>query len=280
MLVLGLKSAAWYLTGSVALLSDALESTVNIVTAGATLVALRVAHRPADTRHHFGYHKAEFLSAVVEGVMIVLAAVFIVVQASQALRSPQALDAPLAGLLMNAAATVLNGAWCYVLLTQGRARRSPALVADGIHLRTDVISSLGVLVGVFLAVTLGWPILDPLLAVGIAASILYSGYQLLRTSVLGLMDLSLPAEDLARLDAALSSATPRYAGIHALRTRHDGRAVFVDFHLNVPRTMTVSAAHEICDRLEAAIEHEFPDARVTIHVEPIAPVPSASTLSR
>lgn len=162
--VLGLKGLAYWMTGSIALLSDALESTVNVATAIAALIAIRVATRPADDNHPYGHHKAEFFSAVLEGVMIIVAALLIMHEAYKGIMAPRALDAPLQGLLVNGAASLINGAWCWVLITRGRRYKSPALVADGHHLLSDVVSSIGVTFGVLLAIETGWAILDPALA--------------------------------------------------------------------------------------------------------------------
>ena len=163
-IVLGLKTLAWWITGSVALLSDALESTVNLTTAFAALIAIRVAQRPAAANHPFGHHKAEFFSAVLEGVMIIIAALFILREAYEGFLSPRALDAPIEGLLVNGAATALNAIWAMVLVRQGRRLKSPALVADGKHLWTDVLTSVGVAVGVLAAFATGWWLFDPIMA--------------------------------------------------------------------------------------------------------------------
>ncbi|MDM8168173.1 cation diffusion facilitator family transporter [Roseovarius sp.] len=266
--VLCLKVLAWWMTGSVALLSDALESTVNLATAFAALVAIRVAARPPDANHPYGHHKAEFFSAVLEGVMIIVAALFILREAYATVFSPQALDAPLEGLLINGAATVLNAVWASVLVRRGGGLRSPALVADGKHLWTDVVTSAGVAAGVLMAMLTGWWVLDPLMAAAVAAHILWSGSRVVTQSLSGLMDEAVPEETLARVRDVISTEASGAVEAHDLRTRHAGSATFIDFHLVVPAEMTVYDAHEICDRVEAAMGEAVPDARVTIHVEP------------
>lgn len=266
--VLGLKTLAWWMTGSVALLSDALESTVNLATAMAALVAIRVAAQPADANHPFGHHKAEFFSAVLEGVMIIVAAGFILREAWHGFQAPVVLDAPIEGLLMNAVATGVNAVWAFVLIRQGRALRSPALVADGRHLWTDVFTSVGVALGVLLAIVTGWWLLDPLMAGLVALNILWSGSKVVRESLSGLMDEAVPGQTLERIREVISAEANGAVEAHDLRTRHAGRAIFVEFHLVVPGSMTVFDAHEICDRVEAAIGRVVPGARVTIHVEP------------
>lgn len=267
-LVLGLKALAWRMTGSIALLSDALESTVNVATAIAALVAIRIAARPADANHPYGHHKAEFFSAVLEGVMIIVAALLIMHESYKGFMEPRALDAPLQGLLVNGAASVINGVWCWVLITQGRRNRSPALVADGHHLLSDVVSSIGVTFGVLLAIETGWAVLDPLLAGIVALNILWSGWKVMTSSLSGLMDESVADETLAKIREVISLEAVGALEAHDLRTRHAGKATFIDFHLVVPGQISVSEAHDICDRIEHQLKAKVPDALVTIHVEP------------
>lgn len=266
--VLALKTLAWWLTGSVALLSDALESIVNVAAAIAALVAIRVAQRPADQGHPYGHHKAEFISAVIEGVLIILAALLILHQAWGALQSPRELEQPGLGLAVNTLASALNGLWCWVLIRQGRRRRSPALVADGKHLMTDVISSLGVLAGIGLALATGWMILDPILAMLVGVNILWSGWKVVTASVSGLMDEAVSDRSLSEIRQIISDRAEGAIEAHDLRTRHAGRATFIDFHLVVDGQTTVAEAHDICDRIEAALKENLPDAQITIHVEP------------
>lgn len=266
--VLGLKALAWWMTGSIALLSDALESTVNVATAIAAVVAIRIAARPADAKHPYGHHKAEFFSAVLEGVMIIVAALLIINEAYKGLMAPRVLDAPLQGLLVNGLASAINGVWCWVLLTQGRRHRSPALVADGHHLLSDVVSSIGVTFGVLAAIETGWPVLDPLLACIVALNILWSGWQVMKSSLSGLMDEAVPEHVLKTIRDVISDEAKGAREAHDLRTRHAGKVTFIDFHLVVPGDTTVTDAHAICDRIELALKTKVPDAIITIHVEP------------
>ncbi len=266
--VLGLKGLAYWMTGSIALLSDALESTVNVATAIAALIAIRVATRPADDNHPYGHHKAEFFSAVLEGVMIIVAALLIMHEAYKGIMAPRALDAPLQGLLVNGAASLINGAWCWVLITRGRRYKSPALVADGHHLLSDVVSSIGVTFGVLLAIETGWAILDPALAGLVALNILWSGWKVMKSSLSGLMDESVAADDLKTIREVIAIEAVGALEAHDLRTRHAGKVTFIDFHLVVPGQTTVTEAHEICDRIELALKTEVPESIVTIHVEP------------
>jgi cation diffusion facilitator family transporter len=268
LVVLALKYLAYHLTGSVALLSDAIESIVNVATAIAALVAIRFAAQPADANHPYGHHKAEYISAVAEGALIVVAAIAIFHEAWSALHAPRIVEAPWIGLAVNGAATIINAAWCYVLITQGRRRRSPALIADGRHLLTDVVSSIGVFAGVSLAALTGYVILDPIMAVLVGLNVLWAGWRVMKDSLGGLLDEAVPEDDLARIRAIIAENADGAIEAHDLRTRHAGRMTFVDFHLVVKGSMTVTQAHDICDRLERAIKAQMQDALISIHVEP------------
>lgn len=266
--VLALKYYAFHVTGSVALYSDALESIVNVAASIAALVAIRVSAMPADAGHPYGHHKAEYFSVVTEGVLIIVAAVLIFNEAYHAWLAPRLLQEAGVGLAFNGAATLLNGFWAAVLIGAGRRRISPALVGDGKHLMTDVFTSIGVLAGLLLSVATGLAWLDPLMAALVALNILWAGWTLVRESVGGLMDEAVPAETLEKIRGIISENADGALEAHDVRTRHAGRQSFVDFHLVVPGTMTVSEAHEICDRIEQSIREEVPDALITIHVEP------------
>ena len=268
LVVLALKTFAWWLTGSVALMSDAMESIVNVATAIAALIAIRIAARPADRDHPYGHHKAEFFSAVLEGVMIIVAALLILREAWQGFLAPRMLEAPLEGLLVNGSASVLNALWCWVLISRGRRLRSPALVADGHHLLSDVISSGGVVLGVALAVVTGWAVLDPALAALVAVNILWSGWKVMTSSLSGLMDEAVGDGTLEEIRATISDAATGALEAHDLRTRHAGPRIFIDFHLVVDGQTTVETAHDICDRIEQALKTTVPGSMITIHVEP------------
>lgn len=267
---MGIKYLAFIKTGSVALYSDALEGGVNVVTGVLALVAIRVSARPADRNHQFGHHKAEYFSAVVEGVLIVVAALLILREAWDALRHPRMMTEPAIGLVISGAATALNAVWAQFLIRWGGARRSPALVADGHHIMTDVITSIGVIAGLLIATMTGFPILDPLIAAGVAVNILWMGWRLMRASMSGLMDEAVPAAELSRIRASIADSASGLGAIevHDLRTRLAGPVTFVEFHLVVPGSMTVSESHRICDKLESAIEAAVHGAEVVIHVEP------------
>ncbi|RJE80299.1 cation diffusion facilitator family transporter [Paracoccus sp. JM45] len=268
LLVLGLKTLAWQVTGSVALLSDALESTVNVATALAAVIAIRVAQRPADQGHPYGHHKAEFFSAVLEGVLIIVAALLILHEAWQVFQNPRPISGAGPGLAINAVAGVINAAWCSVLIRHGRRLRSPALVADGKHLFSDVISSAGVMLGVGLSVATGWWVLDPALAMLVGVNILWSGWKVMTASLSGLMDEAVPPQTLNVIRDIISDKATGAIEAHDLRTRHAGAVTFIDFHLVVDGHTTVCDAHDICDRIEASLKSRLPDAQITIHVEP------------
>ncbi|MGZ9724412.1 cation diffusion facilitator family transporter [Rhizobium miluonense] len=266
--VMGLKMLAWWLTGSVALLSDGLESLVNVVAAFIAFFVIRYAQKPADHDHPFGHHKAEYLSAVTEGVMIVVAALMIVQEAVGHLGNPQPMQAPVLGLAINFVAGVINGIWALTLLRAGRTHRSPALTADGQHIMSDVYTSIGVLIGLLLALGTGHPIFDPVLAILVAINILYQGWKVISNSIDGLMDKAVLPEEEETIKDAIARNAEGSLGVHDLKTRRAGAVTFVDFHMVVPAAMPVRDAHRICDRLEDAIRAIHAGAEITIHVEP------------
>ena len=268
LVVLGLKFLAWHFTGSIALYSDALESIVNVVTAVVALIAVRLAQRPADAALQYGYHKAEYFSAVIVGVMIIVAAILILREAYFGFISPTVPQSPAQGLMISAGATVINVIWAQILIRQGRKARSPALQADGKHLMTDVVSTIGVLVGLGLVILTGWAILDPILAALVALNILWSGWGVIRDSVGGLMDVAVPPNTQKAIREVIASNADGAIEAHDIRTRQAGSLTFIDFHLVVPGTMTVDASHTICDAIEAKLREVVKDVQITIHVEP------------
>lgn len=266
--VLGLKTLAWWLTGSVALYSDALESIVNVVTAIVALVAVRLAQRPADAALPYGYHKAEYFSAVIVGVMIIIAAVLILREAYFGFLEPSLPDAPLEGMAISVVATIVNVVWAQVLIRHGRQARSPAIEADGKHLMTDVISTIGVLAGLALVYLTGFAQLDSILAALVALNILWSGWGVIKESVGGLMDVAVPPDTQKTIREVIAVNAEGAIEAHDIRTRQAGKMIFIDFHLVVPGAMTVEAAHTICDSIEAKLREAVDDAQITIHVEP------------
>jgi cation diffusion facilitator family transporter len=267
-LVLAMKGLAWWITGSAALYSDALESVVNVAASLVAFAALTFAARPADANHPYGHDKAEFFAAVIEGALIVIAAISILQHAWLVWLHPHPIEAPLAGLAINAGATLVNASWAWVLLTNARRLRSPALKADGKHLMADVVTSLGVAAGLGLAVLTGLDFLDPLLAAATAVHILFSGIGMMRESVGGLMDEAPADEIVTRIRALVAENATGAIEAHDLRMRHAGKLTFLEFHLVVPGTMQVEEAHDICDRIEAALKAEIGGLVITIHVEP------------
>lgn len=268
LLVMGLKYLAYHVTGSVALFSDALESIVNILTAVAALAAIHISAKPADDNHPFGHAKAEYFSAVFEGVLVILAAILILNEAYNAFYAPRAIDEPVLGLVINGAATAINAGWAVFLVKRGTSWRSPALVADGWHLATDVFTSVGVIVGLIVAAATGLTFLDPLLAAVVAANILWAGYRIIKQSLGGLMDEAVDAEMEARIRDIIKQSGHGALQVHDIRARHAGRMTFIEFHMVVPAAMTVWQAHEICDRVEDALEAALEGTDISIHIEP------------
>lgn len=269
---IGMKTVAYLLTGSVGLLSDALESMVNLVAAVLALIAISAAAKPADAKHHFGHGKAEYLSAGAEGVMIIVAAGLIIYAAVDRLVNPAPLEDLGIGLAITFAATAVNGAVGLVLIRQGRQHRSMALAADGKHLMTDVYTSLGVIVGVALVWLTGWLPLDSIVAIAVGINILWTGYFLVRNAGRGLLDHALPADDTDRVVAVLQSFVDRYLPgdleFHGLQTRESGRDRFVSVHVLVPGAWTVMRAHDLVEEVEEAIRQALPHAQVHTHLEP------------
>lgn len=267
-IVLALKLVAASLSDSVALYSDAIESVVNVITAVAALGAIIYAARPPDANHPFGHEKAEYFVAMVEAVLIGAAAFAILSQAWVSYSAQDILDVPAEAFAANILAGIINGAWCFILIRRGRALRSTALEAEGWHLFSDVLSSVGVLAGILLAKITGITFLDPLLAVFVAINILWSGWKLMKTSVLGLMD---TAPDAVTIDAISSVIAKEGNGAleaHDLRVRLSGPVTFIEFHLVVDGNLSVNEAHAICDRIEISLNHSLPNSRINIHVEP------------
>ena len=264
-----LKGAAWQMTGSVGLLSDAIESFVNLAGAIMALWMLTLAARPADDDHAHGHGKAEYFSSAFEGFLILLAAGSIGYAAIGRLMHPQALEAVAAGLLVSVVASIINFATARTLMRVGRTHNSITLEADAHHLMTDVWTSAGVIAGVGLVWLTGWLWLDPALALLVAMNIVWTGWQLMQRSAAGLMDVSLPAEQLAQVEALLTGYRTRGLEFHALRTRQAGSRVFVTLHVLVPGSWTVQVGHDWSERIEADIRLALPHAHVTTHLEPI-----------
>jgi cation diffusion facilitator family transporter len=264
-----LKGAAWWVTGSVGLLSDALESFVNLAGALMALAMLSLAATPADENHAHGHGKAEYFSSAFEGFLIVVAALCIAYAATERLLNPQPLEAVGVGLGVSAAASIINLLTARTLMAVGRAHNSITLEADAHHLLTDVWTSAGVIVGVGLAWFTGWLWLDPVIALLVAANIVWTGWQLLHRSAAGLMDVSLPPEQLAAIEATLAKYRDQGLDYHALRTRQAGARAFVSLHVLVPGAWTVQTGHDWAERIEADIRAAVHNAHVITHLEPL-----------
>ena len=266
-----LKGSAWAITGSVGLLSDAAESMVNLVAAIVALISLTIAARPADEGHHFGHSKAEYFSALLEGVMIFVAAASIIYLGIERLLNPRPLQSLGIGLAISIVAAVLNGVVGRILIQVGTEHRSITLRADGKHLMADVYTSVGVVVGLGLAWLTGWDWLDPVIAILVGVNILVVGYRLMSESASGLMDATLSPEDNARIQAILDAhAEPGRIEFHAVRTRESGARQFMEMHMLVPGDWTVLRGHDAMEDLVEKIVAEFPAMRVTGHLEPVS----------
>lgn len=266
---LALKSLAYVLTGSVGLLSDALESLINLVAAGFAYLSVRYAARPVDASHTYGHEKIEFFSSGLEGGLILAAAGGIAWYAVDRLRGPHELQTLGVGMALSLLASLLNLAVGVILIRAGRKHHSIVLEADGKHLLTDVWSSFAVVGGLGLVLLTGRTWLDPVLALAVAGLLLWTGIDLMRRSFDGLMDRALPDEELGQLRAVISANLGPKMDFHALRTRRAGARRFADFHLLVPGDQPVREAHGQGERVEAAIRAALPGIEVTIHIEPI-----------
>ena len=268
---ISLKTLAWWLTGSVGLLSDALESLVNLAAALLALFMLRLAAAPPDEHHQYGFSKAEYFSAGIEGALIVLAAGGILLTAIPRLITPEPLDAPVLGLTLSFAASVVNLAVAGVLIRVGKREHSITLEAGGHHLMTDVWTSAGVIIGVALVFATGWLRLDPLLALAVALHIIWTGFGLMRRSWKGLLDAAISREDAGEVHKLFAEYAKRYGvAFHALRTRQAGARRFISFHLLVPDEWSVAQAHRLSEEMEERIRSLVPNAGVFVHIEPIS----------
>ena len=266
---IGLKGVAWKMTGSVGLLSDAIESVVNLAGALMALWMLTLAALPADDKHAYGHGKAEYFSSAFEGFLILLAAASIAYTAVDRMLAPQPLDAVGVGLLVSVVASVLNFVTARILLRAGKQHNSITLEADAHHLLTDVWTSVGVILGVGLVYLTGWLWVDPVIALLVAANIVWTGYQLMSRSAAGLMDVSLPVEELEKIESLLAGYREHGLDFHALRTRQAGGRAFMTLHILVPGLWTVQHGHDWAERIENDIRTALPFIHITTHVEPL-----------
>lgn len=268
-LTIGLKTVAYLITDSVGLLSDALESMVNLVGAIIALIMLTIAARPADEDHAFGHSKAEYFSSGVEGTLILIAAASIAYAAVRRLMNPQPLEQVGIGLAVSLVASLINLITALIILRAARAHNSITLQANGRHLMTDVWTSVGVVAGVAAVALTGWEVLDPIIALLVAANIVWSGVGIVRSSVDGLMDITLPATDLQTISKVLEPYRDEGIEFHAVRTRQSGARGFVSMHVLVPGEWTVQAGHELLEQVEIDLAKALPNATVTTHLEPL-----------
>lgn len=266
--VLAMKATAYWLTGSIALYSDALETVINVVAAIGALGAIWFGEKPADANHPYGHQKVEYLSAVIEGALVLVAAFAIGREAWLGWEQPRALETPFLGIALNGAAGLVNLVWALVLIRSGRRWKSPALTAGGRHIMTDVWTTGAVLIGVALVPLTGWLRLDPLVAALVALNILWTGYGMLRELVGGLMDEIVDPEAAAELRRTISEHAEGAIEAHDVRTCTAGNLTFIEFHLVVPGRMAVDDAHAICDRIEHALRGRVGEAVINIHIEP------------
>ncbi len=268
LLTILLKAGAYLLTGSVGMLSDAMESGVNLAGALMALAMLNIAVRPADEDHAYGHSKAEYFSSGVEGTLILVAAVSIAYAAIQRLIAPQPLEQIGLGLIVSVVASALNLGVAVVLLRAGRQYRSVTLEANARHLMTDVWTSAGVLLGVVLVAWTGWLRLDPMIALLVAANIVWSGVGIVRKSVAGLMDVAWPPEEQAQLEAILEPYLQDGVHYHALRTRQSGARRFASVHLLAPGDWSIQRGHDLAEQIEADLQASMPNAALFVHIEP------------
>ncbi len=268
-LTIGIKTLAFSLTNSVGLLSDAMESGVNLIAALMALAMLTVAARPPDEEHAFGHSKAEYFSSGVEGALILVAAASITWTAISRLLAPRPLEALGLGLGLSVVASLINFGVAYKLLQAGKRYQSITLEADARHLMTDVWTTAGVLAALGVVTLTRWQILDPLIAIGVAINIVWSGTALIRRSILGLMDTAIPAADLVRVTEILGRQAARDLQYHDLRTRQSGSQQFISFHVLVPGKWTVQRGHDLLETIESEIRTALPLAVVSTHLEPV-----------
>ena len=266
---ISLKSIAYFLTGSVGLLSDAIESLVNLAAAIIALIVLKIAEQPPDEEHRYGHSKAEYFASITEGLFIFIAAIVIIISAIGRIIHPKIIEQAFLGLGISVIASVINYVVAQKLLKVGKKYRSITLEADGHHLMTDVITSIGVIVAIFLVSVTGWQILDPIVAILVAFNIIFTGYKLIKRSILGLLDTSIPNEELDIITNILKKYERRGLRFHGLRTRQSAQRRFVDFHVLTPGNWSVRKGHNILENIEKDICDSIEKVTVSTHLEPV-----------
>lgn len=279
LITIALKASAYFLTGSVGLLSDALESGVNLVAAVFALIALTIAARPPDEDHAYGHDKVEYFSSGVEGALIIVAALTIAVASIDRLLNPRQLDQVGVGLAVSALASVVNLIVARVLLRAGKEHESITLEADAHHLMTDVWTSIGVVIGVAAVAITGWEALDPLVGIAVAVNIVWMGYQLMRRSVLGLTDTALPEAERTQIEVILKGYAGEGVQYHALRTRQAGSRRFMSVHVLVPGAWSVKQSHDLVERIERDVRAKLANVTMITHLEPLGDPASFNDIS-
>ncbi len=267
LVTMGVKFIGYFLTGSVGLFSDAAESVVNLVAAVVGLWALWLAEQPADEEHTYGHNKSEYFSSGVEGALILVAAIIIAVEAFPRLLHPQPIEQAGVGLAFSVAGAIINGVLAWYMLQAGKRQRSVTLQADAHHLFADVYTTVGVLIGVLLVALTGWNILDPIVALLVAANVVWTGIKLIRQTGLGLLDTALPEEDQKQIRKVLDYYRKQGIEFHAIRTRAAGSRRFVSFHVLVPGSWTVKKGHALCEEIELALLDALPESNILTHLE-------------
>jgi cation diffusion facilitator family transporter len=268
---ISLKLVAYLLTNSVGLLSDALESCVNLIAAVVALIMLNLAEKPPDEKHKFGHNKAEYFSSAIEGGLIVLAAFSIIWSAVPRIINPQPLENLGIGLLVAVGASMINLVVSIILVKNGKKNNSITLEADGKHLMTDVLTSGGVLLGIALVKLTGWLVLDAIVAIGVAINIIWTGYQLMKRSALGLLDTALSESETDKINQVLDKYKQQNIRFHSLMTRQAGQRKFISVQLLMPGTWNIHQGHDLAEKIEKDIRMLFPDTQVTVftHLEPV-----------
>jgi cation diffusion facilitator family transporter len=262
-----IKYTAYFMTGSIALYADAIESIINVVAAMMMVLAISLSHKPADDSHHYGHQKIEYLSALLESVFILIAAIFILLEAVHAYQIPRVLDAPVIGLIISGLATLLNGAWGLLLTSYGKKNHSPALFADGIHLLMDVFSSFCITVGLIISIVTHFALLDVIIAFFVGVHLIWSGFGLAKNAIDGLMDAAPSIEECHKIYELIINDDEKKLTIHDLKIRRSGKILFIDFHLVVATDTLVRDGQVLCNKIEALLEQHYPESVISIHLE-------------
>jgi cation diffusion facilitator family transporter len=266
---IALKTLAYLLTGSIGLLSDAIESLVNLAAAIIALIMLKIAEKPPDEEHKYGHSKAEYFASIMEGLFIFIAAVVIIYSAINRMFSPRIIEQAFLGLGISIIASIINYIVAIKLLKVGKKHHSITLESDGHHLMTDVITTIGVIVAIFFVAITGWQILDPIVAILVAINIIFTGFDLMKRSVLGLLDTAISTEEINVVKSIFHKYERRGLNFHGLRTRQSAQRRFVSFHVLVPGLWSVKKGHDLLEKIEKDIREAINKVTISTHLEPI-----------